>query len=175
MPKHFKYLVALTACLFAATSSSAQVMPAISSLKQAKDIMDFYNSAIKNPTEIIILSGQIHVLFSSSPTRYKDISNTLLEKVGIFSNTMTDKDRFEVMPAPSPGYEYGYFSISMKKVTFKECQTLSHFSALNGNFVRVEQNGFRIHGEGAQKQPKPECINEWFFQDGKNEFKYVSF
>jgi hypothetical protein len=161
-------------CLVA-TASQAQVIQAVGTLARGKDILEFYEAAIANPQQVLILSSEIQTLFFSSSTRYKDLSNDLAQKVGWFNSGPMGLEHIELKPEPSPSYQYGYYSITLKKLKSKQCELLSNHAALNRNFVRVELNGSPVFANGTQQQTVALCKSQWFFQDGKNELKYVAY
>jgi hypothetical protein len=167
------FLVALLA--LTAAPCHAKIAGAVGTAMRAKSIVEFYESAIANPQQILVLSVEITSLYKGGSTRYKDLNNAIAQKQGLFDTGPLGLDHIELRPEPSPTYEYGYYSITLKRLSFKQCTALSNHSEVNKNFVRVELNGKIISPIEAPKKPMTPCTSEWFFQDGKNELKYVAY
>lgn len=174
LPSLPRFLFPVLSCLVAA-ASQAQVIQAVGTLTRGKNILEFYEAAIVNPQQVLILSLEIRTLFLGSSTRYKDLSNDLAQKVGWFNSGPLGLEHIELKPEPSPGYQYGYYSITLKNLKSKQCEVLSNYAALNRNFVRVELNGRPVFANGSQQQAVALCNSQWFFQDGRNELKYVAY
>ena len=175
MSKIFTRIAVAAITIFASVLLHAQALQAIGTLKRGKDLLDFYKAAISNPEQVFLLAIEIQSTFGQGQTRYKDLSNNLAQKFGLFYKGPLALDHIELRPEASPGYEYGYFSITLKQLTFKECEVLANYPAIDGNFVRVELNGTAVYSNGSRQQKIAACRSEWFFQDGKNELKYVSY
>ena len=175
MPNSSKRFLLAAFVSLTVASAQAQVVQAAGALKRGKSILDFYEAAIANPEQVLLLSLEIHGLFMGSSTRYKDLSNDLGQKVGWFKYDPIGLERIELRPEPSQSYQYGYYSITLKKLNFKQCEALSNHAALNKNFLRVELNGSPVFLNGSQQQTLALCKSQWFFQDGKNELKYVAY
>ena len=174
LPSLTRFLFCMLLCLVAA-ASQAQVIQAVGTLTRAKNILEFYEATIANPQQVLVLSLEIRSLFLGSSTRYKDLSNELAQKVGGFNSGPLGLEHIELKPEPSPGHQYGYYSITLKKLKSKQCEVLSNYAELNRNFVRVELNGSPVFADGAQQQTLALCKSQWFFRDGKNELKYVAY
>lgn len=175
MTTPLKQHLLITLLALIAMPCHAQIAGAIGTAMRAKSIFEFYEAAIENPQQVLLLSVEIRGLYRGGSTRYKDLNNALAQKLGLFDAGPTELEHIELRPEPSPTYEYGYYSITLKKLTFKQCTALSNHRALNQNFVRVELNGKVISPSGAPTKTITLCTSQWFFQDGKNELKYVAY
>lgn len=175
MPPSFTRFLITSFAAAAVASAHAQIIQATSTLMRGKSILEFYEVTIANPEQVLLLSLEIHSLFMGSSTRYKDLSNDLAQKVGWFNNGPMGLEHIELRPEPSQSYEYGYYSITLKKLSFKQCEVLSNHVALNRNFLRIELNGSPVFLNGSQQKTAVLCKSQGLFQDGKNELKYVAY
>lgn len=174
LPSLTRSLLIAISCL-TVTPGQAQIIQSVGTLARGKNILEFYEAAIVNPQQVLLLSLEIHRLFLSSSTRYKDLSNDLAQKMGWFNKGPLGLEHIELKPEPSQGSQYGYYSITLKQLNFKQCEALSNYTALNQNFVRVELNGSPVFANASKQQAVAVCKSEWFFQDGKNKLKYVAY
>lgn len=167
-------LLVVILCLIA-SPGQAQIIQSMGTLVRGKSVLEFYEAAIVNPQQVLLLSLEIQRLFPSSSTRYKDLSNDLAQKMGWFNKGPLGLEHMELKPEPSQGSQYGYYSITLKKLNFRQCEALFNYTALSQSFVRVELNGSPVFFNGSPQQAVVVCRSEWFFQDGKNELKYVAY
>lgn len=142
---------------------------------RGKSILEFYEAAIANPQQVLLLSVEIRSRFTGDSTRYKHLSNELAQSLGLFDAGPLGLDHIELGSEPSPSSEHGYYSIKLKKLNFKQCTALANHTPLNQNFVRVELNGVPVIANGATQQTLAVCRSQWFFQSGRNELKYVAY
>lgn len=175
MSKPATYLRLFTLLCLLASSSHAQVMQAAGTLMRGKGILEFYEEAIENPQQVLLLSLEIRRLFHRSSTGYKDLNNGLAQKMGWFNYGSLELESMELKPEPSQSHQYGYYSITLKKLTSKQCEALANHTALNQNFVHVELNGSPVSSKVTPQRAVAVCKTQWFFQDGKNEVKYVAY
>lgn len=161
-------LVALVVML-----SQAEILQTVGALKRGKDVVDFYKAAIENPQEVILLSLEIQSTFANSSNRFKDLSNDLAQKLGYFNVGPLGLDHVELRSEPSPSLPYGFYSITLKELKFKECEVLANYKAINDSFVRVELNGVPVSINGVRQKAVELCKSQWFFQEGKNVIKYI--
>lgn len=175
MTSPFKHHLLAALLMLALTPCHAQLAGAVGAAIRGKSILDFYEAAIANPQQILLLSVEIKGLFDGSSTRYKGLNNDLVQKLGLFDAGPLGLDHIELRSESSPAYEFGYYSITLKKLTFKQCAMLSKHRALSGNFVRVDVNGNTVSVGGVPQQTTVPCKSQWFFQNGKNELKYVAY
>ena len=140
-------------------------------LSKGKSFLDFYEAAIVNPQQLILLSSEIQVAFASVPIsiRYKDLSNDLAQKNGWFNEGPLGLEHIELKPEPMQSTRYGAYSITLKKLKFKQCEALSKHTALNQNFIRVELDGIPVLAIPSLEQAVAVCK-----ANGKNELKYVA-
>lgn len=172
----FILLVALV--VFPAGACYAQVwttLGAVKSLKRGKTALDFYKAAIANPQQIILLAVQIRSLFAGAQPGYKGLNNELAENVGWFMGGPLALDHIVLSSHPSPGYEHGYFSITLKQMNHGDCRVLARHASLNGNFIKVLVNGVPVYMSGNQRWSASPCETQWFFQGGKNTVKYIGY
>lgn len=153
----------------------AQLVQAAGTLLRGKSVLEFYEAAVANPQQVILMSVEIRGLFANSSTRYKDLSNELAQKMKWFDVGPLGLEHVELKSEPSQGYQYGYYSITLKKLNLKQCEVLSNYKALNQNFVRVELNGNPVSLNGSPQQSVAVCKSQWFLQDGNNELKYIGY
>ncbi len=167
-------LIAGFALLVSAALSfaQAQAISTVGTLVEGKHVLDFYKTAINNPQQILILALNIEGLFSGGPDRYKGLSNEFAVKMKWFETGPLALEHIELSPEPLTTLPYGNYSITLKQLTEKECKALTN-NSINLFFVRVELNGATISARGNQIKAGEPCKSEWFFQDGKNELKYV--
>ena len=152
--------------------AQAQVVEAVATLVRGKSALDFYEAAVANPLQVLSLSASIQERFSRS-NGYGDLNNEFAQKSGLFDKGPMGLEYIELRPEPLGSSPYGAFSITLKRLKFKQCEVLSAHAALNGNFIRVELNGRPVSVHGVQREAIPICEAQWIFQDGKNEIKYV--
>jgi hypothetical protein len=169
-----RFLLVAISCL-TVTFAQAQIIQSLGALERGKSVLEFYEAAVVNPQQVLLLSLEIHNLYLSTPSRYKDLSNDVAEKMGLFNKGPLGLEYIELRPEPSPGSQYGYFSITLKKLKFKQCEVLANYTPLSHIFVRVELNGSPIFSNASPQQAVAVCKSESFFQDGKNELKYVAY
>lgn len=169
--RHFLLAVSL---LLTITPGHTQAIQAAGSLMRAGNILDFYEAAIANPAQVALLSLKVKERFYGVQTRYKDLSNELAQKFGWFDAGPFGLEYIELRPEPSPAYQYGFYSITLKKLKSTQCEVLSNDSGVNGNFLRIELNGSPVFVRDTPMKPVVECKSQWFFQDGQNELKYVA-
>lgn len=136
-------------------------------LANSKEVIDFYEAAVKNPIQIISISSEIKQIFASSPDRYKGLNNEVGRNLGFFKAGSLNLKNVELKPEPSAGHPYWNYSISLKRLELKQCEILVKNQALNDNFVRVELNGDSIFIAGKKSISDIACKSQWFFQDGK--------
>jgi len=60
-------------------------------------------------------------------------------------------------------------------LTQKECQVLVNYPGFEKAFVRVELNNSNIYENEAKIEGEAQCKEEWFFQERKNELKYIGY
>lgn len=153
--------------------SQTEVIQTVGALKRGKDVVDFYKAAVENPQEIVLLSLEIQSTFANSSNRFKDLSNDLAQKLGYFNVGPLGLDHVVLRSEPSPSLPYGFYSIALKKLKFKECEVLANYKAINDSFVRVELNGVPVSVNGVRQKAVELCKSQWFFQEGKNVIKYI--
>lgn len=171
---------ALTAALASAVllfpaQSNAQVLGAVSTINRGKSILEFYEAAIANPQQLVLLSEHIRQTFANTPTRYDQLSNELAQNMGWFDKGPLGLSHIEVAPETSSGHKSGYFSITLKKLDFKQCEALANYRPINDMFVRVELNEVQVGGTSSPNPSTAVCKTAWFFQDGKNQLKYIGY
>lgn len=159
-------------------SAQAQVPQAagvVNAVASSKDVIDFYEAAVKNPIQIVVLSSEIKQTFANSPDRYKGLNNEVARSLRYFESGPFGLENIELRPEPSSGHPYWNYSITLKQLKLKQCEMLAKNQAVNVNFIRVELNGKSIFTAGKQFDSDVACESQWFFQDGKNEIKYVGY
>lgn len=163
-------LVLLATTLVLTCTAYAQLPQLASTALRAKNILEFHKAAIANPSNVLLLAVEIRQLFQNSRDRYKSLNNDIATKLGIFETMPNSSSLVEVGARASAASPHGYFFISLKELTLKECAALASHTALHGNFVAVEVNGSRIAGMSLVP-----CKSQLPFQRGKNTVTFVSY
>lgn len=153
--------------ILTATPLQASTLSAPTTFLQGKEVWEFYKTAVNNPQQIFLLSLHIKEYFSDSSSGYKDLNNELAAKNDWFKGGLLGKEFIELGAEQSSNDDYDYYSITLKKLTFKQCNALSHNSRLNDLFERVEVNNLPVSNIKT-------CKSQWFFQSGKNTIKYIA-
>lgn len=145
----------------------ANPLQVASTLNKGNDVWEFYKAAVANPVQITFLSNDIESMFRDSSTRYQELNNKFAESVNWFKNGTMGADYITLQSEKSPDYEYGYYSITLKKLDFKQCQILANYPPFKGRFEHVEINDAKEGGAAA-------CKSKWFTSDN-NSIKFVSY
>jgi hypothetical protein len=154
-------------------SSQAQVLRSIGAIKQGMDVNQLQRAAVDIPSQVIQISIQIQMTFSSSPSRYAGLDNNVAKSAGWLVGGPLTSDRIELESEPMGILHAGAFSIALKKLTHKDCEMLARNSGLETLSTRIDLNGHAIFRSGARLGEAPTCDSEWFFQDGSNDLKFV--
>lgn len=166
---------ALALSLIMATSAGGQAANALGTLVRGKSVLDFYEAAIANPSEVITLASEIRKAFKLSPSRYEGLSNNFAQQAGWFQSGPLGLEHIELRPEPSSGHPFGHFSITIKKLSFEQCELLIGNSGVNANFVSVALNGEEVSPRDVHLSHEPQCKKQRLFQDGENAIKYVGY
>lgn len=158
-----------------AIPSHAQVVESLGTIKQAKSVVEFYKMAIQDPQDIIVLKTSIHELYLSDSSRYRGLNNQVLENAQIFPEGPLSLDHIDVRPAPSPTSENGYFSITVRELSMKDCVFLANYRPFFENFTRIILNGDIISNNGTQKNPVSLCHSSMPFTHAKNELTLIAY
>ena len=145
----------------------ASPLQAASTLNKGKDVWEFYKAVVANPAQITLLSLDIESMFRDSSTRYQELNNKFAESVDWFKNGTLGADDITLQPEQSTDHEYGYYSITLKKLDFKQCQALANYPSFKDRFERIEINGVKEGGAAA-------CKSKWFTSDN-NSIKLVGY
>lgn len=151
----------------ATANTFASPLQAANTLSKGKDVWEFYKAAVANPAQITLLSLDIEGMFRDSSTRYQELNNKFAESVDWFKNGAMGADHITLQSEKSPDYEYGYYSITLKKLDFKQCQALANYPSFKGRFEHVEINDVKEGGAAA-------CKSKWFTSDN-NSIKLVGY
>jgi len=173
MFRSFARLGSLLLVLSSATTSQAQVTQALATTARAKNALEFYEGGVGVPQQLIFLSSSIQLHFGTDVHRYKGLSNELALQLGWFDLGPLLPGHVELQPEETNRFHYGRFSITLNKISVRQCELLSHNKGLNSLFFSVELNGTQIYRDKSDHTAV--CETEWFFQAGKNKIKYVSY
>ncbi|MEG2569397.1 hypothetical protein AB4P97_13605 [Pseudomonas sp. A1230] len=166
-----KFKVAALVTLFLPAFAMAQsAIGVVGTLKDAQDAYDFVQNAYNKPVELTKLAFQVRDLFSQEAGNYADLNTPAVQNM-IFKSGTLDKN-FLVLSSESleGGSDDGAFSITLKKIDKKACQTLAASNILVQGFDRLELNG-KVVAKNHSAVSIPECNGQFFFQDGKNVLK----
>ncbi|MHA5498459.1 hypothetical protein ACVSNS_01505 [Pseudomonas aeruginosa] len=132
-------------------STLANPAQAVTTLKKGIDIMELHEAIVQNPNQLLFLATNIEATFRSNPTGYKDLSNEYAESVNWFANGTKGRDQITLQPETSSDFEYGFYSIELQGLDFKECQTLTRHPLLTDVFENIKVNGTAQGGAKACK------------------------
>ncbi|WP_247845702.1 hypothetical protein [Marinobacter alexandrii] len=153
-------------------ASHVHAQSVATTLLRGKQAFEFVEAAIANPQQLIALALGIEGRFRMQGN-YEGLDNQYAQDAGWFVTGPAGLDHIEVASEPTKHQRHANYSITLRKLTFKECEVLSNYVPFNAHFVSVELNGDRVSSKRNHVEDVLGCENEWFFQDGKNTIKYV--
>lgn len=159
-----RFFIAPILCM-ATANIFANSLQAVGTLDKGKDVWEFYKAAVANPAQITLLSIDIEDMFRNESTRYKELNNKFAEHVGWFKNGALGADDINLSPEKSQSYEYDHYSITLRKLDFKQCQILANYRPFKDRFDHIEINGVKQGGAAT-------CRSNWFSLDN-NSMKLV--
>ena len=165
-------ILAVAMTLSCQGAANAQALGAVGTALRGKSLLEFYEATVEDPSQVLVLAGDIQTFFRKlGHPGYKGLNDEGVQ-VHLLGPSPLSKEWVDLSPEPSPAYEYGFFSITLKRLKFKQCEIIASNFALNGNFLSVELNGRPVSINGQQL---PEvCRSQWPFQDGKNSLRFIS-
>lgn len=150
----------------------AHAQSVATTLLRGKQAFEFVEAVVANPQQLIALSLGIEGRFRMQG-HYEGLNNQYAQNAGWFAKGPAGLDHIGVASEPTKHQRHGNYSITLHKLTFKECEVLANYVPFNSHFVSVELNGNRVSSQGTQMGAVLDCESEWFFQEGKNTIKYV--
>ncbi len=175
MPRTLILTILFTVLATVSIQLRAQALQVAGQLLRGKSVLEFYEAAVANPNQVILLESAIRELFAGRQNRYKELNNAIAQSFGLFQKGPLALEHLEVGPEPSQGHPHGYFSITLKKLSLKQCLSLSMNAALNSNFIRVSVNDVPLIIGGIEQPNSAPCRSQGWFEEGKNEMKYTGY
>ncbi|WP_421910612.1 hypothetical protein [Marinobacter sp.] len=167
-----RQLTVVFGLIFLLATIQVNAQSVASTLIRGKNTFEFAEEVLANPQQLVALSLAIESRFQMQGD-YRGLSNRYAQNAGWFAKGPMGLEHIEVASEPTQHQAHGNYSITLRKLTFKECQFLANNRPIKAMFTSVQLNGKTVFGRGHQEQTGVLCDDEWFFQDGKNTIQYV--